>query len=71
MTLWWWIEPLGMTGLIGLFLAVVLFAMFSECNSRVVQIIFVILLIPFLLAVLGIVAYGFHYVLWLIWHPYF
>ena len=71
MTFWWWIEPLGMTGLFGLLLAGGLCILFYESNNKVLEVICVLLVLPLVVATLSILVWALCYVFWFIWHPYF
>jgi hypothetical protein len=73
-TLWWWIDPMAMTGLVCVIVAGIIALFTWDTGGKlgaVATAICAFLLIPILVAVLGGVACCFHHIFWTIWHPYF
>jgi hypothetical protein len=73
-TIWWWIEPMAMTGLVGVIVAGIIALFTWETGDKlgaVATAICALLLIPIVVSFLGGIACFFHHIFWIIWHPYF
>lgn len=71
MQLWWWIEPLFMTGLFMLLAAFIVMLLAWDSNNDVWSWIVGILILPFVVSVVALITFGVLWVFWYIWHPYF
>ena len=70
MELWWFIEPLLLTGLVCAVFTVVLGFLFRDSDSIAVIVIMLVLLFPLALAVLAVGAWLICGVFCWIWSPY-
>lgn len=71
MTFWWWLEPLWYTGFVGLLLAGAICLLTGDYYNKVLEVICIVLVVPFALSVLSTVIWVLCFVFWFIWHPYF
>lgn len=69
--MWWWIEPLFYTGMVGFCISGIISIIFHDCESDIVAYIALALLTPLLLSIVSVVIWFLWWVLYSIWAPYF
>lgn len=71
MEIWWWIDPLLATSLILLVIGIVVMYAALQCNSKILDIAAVILVIPFAITIISILLNCLLAIFYKIWSPYF
>ena len=69
--MWWWIEPLFYTGMLGFCISGIIAVIFHNNKNDIVIYIVLALLMPLLLSIVSIVIWFLWWVLYSIWAPYF
>ena len=71
MKIWWWIDPLLATSLILLVIGIVVMYAALQCNSKILDITAVILVMPFAITIISILLNSLLAIFYKIWSPYF
>lgn len=69
--MWWWIEPLFYTGILGMCIGALISIIFHDCESDILDYIALALASPILLSIVSFVAWILWCVIKAIWLPYF